>query len=337
MCGLKRAFLSFPASLDIPGSLSFLSRNGDDYLDRWDGERWVRTVTTGDRNIPFSCRQRGTIRAPRVEVLADTEDLTTVLEAAKISFISPGRGFSTLLRKDPVLSTLNRRFPGIRQVRQFDLFYGLLRAISAQQINLKWATVLRRRLAEAYGEKLSVGEDFVYSLRPVVVAAARMQDLRALQFSARKAESLLAVSEALAGGRLTQEDLAEMEDSEAIKTLVSLRGIGTWSAEWILVRCLGRSRVVAGDLGVRKAVAIAYLGEEIAAEDQVRRTVAHWGVHATAAQAILLYAYAEKALVRKLKARQNGSISEAESRVTPMRPEMKRRPRQVTVSGGVSF
>ena len=171
-------------------------------------------------------------------------------------------------------------------------FYGLLRAISAQQINLRWAATLRRRLAEAYGEKLLVGDDFVYSLRPELLAAVRVQDLRSLQFSTHKAESILAVAEALASGKLTQENLAKMEDEDAMRALVALRGIGTWSAEWILVRCLGRPRVVAGDLGVKKAVAITYLGKETASEDEVRQAVAHWGIHATVAQAILLHAYA---------------------------------------------
>ena len=295
--GDRKAALSFPAPLDMAGSLSFLSRNGDDYLDRWDGERWVRTLATGSRNIPFSCHPQGTPDEPRLEVrVADSRDLAAVQEAANLSFLSAGRGFKALLKRDPVLARLNRKFPGIRQVRQFDLFYGLLRAISAQQINLRWAATLRRRLAEAYGEKLRVGDDFVYSLRPEVVAAVRVQDLRALQFSTHKAESVLAVAEALASHKLVLEDLAEMEDADAMKALVALRGIGTWSAEWILVRCLGRARVVAGDLGVKKAVAIAYLGKETAGEDEVRQAVAHWGTHATAAQAILLHAYAVKAL-----------------------------------------
>jgi DNA-3-methyladenine glycosylase II len=292
----NRVVLSFPAPLDMAGSLSFLSRNGDDYLDRWDGGRWVRTLAAGARNIPFSCRPLGTPDEPRLEVrVADARDLDAVREAAKLSFILPGRGFGALLKKDSTLARLNRRFPGIRQVRQFDLFYGLLRAISAQQINLRWAATLRRRLAEAYGEKLCVGEDFVYSLRPDVVAAARAEDLRALQFSTHKAESILAVAEAIASRKLIQEELLEMEDDDAIQALVALRGIGTWSAEWVLVRCLGRARVVAGDLGVKKAVAITYLGKGMAGEDEVRRAVAHWRAHATVAQAILLHAYAVKA------------------------------------------
>ncbi len=289
--------LSFPAPLDMMGSLGFLNRNGDDYLDRWDGIRWVRTLATGSRSIPFSCRPMGTVDDPRMEVrVEDFRDLAAVREAASLSFPLARRGFGSLLRRDLVLARLNRKFPGIRQVRQFDLFYGLLRAISAQQINLRWATTLRRRLAEAYGARLHVGEDFVYSLRPEVVAAVRVQDLRALQFSTHKAESILAVAEVLASRKLTQEDLTKMEDTNAMQALVALRGIGTWSAEWILVRCLGRSRVVAGDLGVRKAVAITYLGKEMASEDEVRRAVAHWGPHATVAQAILLHAYALKAL-----------------------------------------
>jgi DNA-3-methyladenine glycosylase II len=295
----EKVTLSFSAPLDIAGSLSFLSRNGDDYLDRWDGERWVRTLATGSRSIPFSCRPLGTPDDPRLEVrVTDIRDLTAVREVATHSFLLAGRGFGALLRRDPVLARLNTKFPGIRQVRQFDLFYGLLRAISAQQINLRWATTLRRRLAEAYGERLHVGDDFVYSLRPEVVAAVRVQDLRALQFSTHKAESILAVAEALASRKLIQEDLTKVVDADAMQALMALQGIGTWSAEWILVRCLGRSRVVAGDLGVKKAVAIAYLGKETAGEEDVRRVVAHWGPHATVAQAILLHAYAVKALVK---------------------------------------
>jgi DNA-3-methyladenine glycosylase II len=293
----NKAVITFPSPLDVVGSLGFLRRNGDDYLDRWDGERWVRTMVSGSRSIPFTCRLLRTLDAPRMEVqVDDSRDLAAVKEAASRSFLPLSRGFGALLKRDPVLARLKRRFPGIRQVRQFDLFYGLLRAISAQQINLGWAATLRRRLAETFGEKRQVGDDFVYVIRPETLAPVRVQEIRALQFSTHKAESVIAVAVALATRKLIPEELAEMGDVDAIQALTALRGIGTWSAEWILVRCLGRVRVVAGDLGVRKAVAIAYLGKEIAGEDEVRRAVSHWGVHATVAQAILLHAYAVKGL-----------------------------------------
>ncbi len=293
----KKGTVSFSAPLDITGSLGFLRRGGDDYLDRWDGERWVRCLDTGRRHIPFFSVLRGTVTRPVLDVaVRDADDLSPVLAAVGESFIMPARGFSALLKRDPLLARLNRNFPGIRQVRQFDLFYGLLRAISAQQINLPWASTLRRRLAESFGKRLLVGSDFVYSLRPEHLAGVRLEDLRALQFSTHKAEAVLAAAEAVAEGRLSLDKLAAMADEEAMRSLTALRGIGTWSAEWILVRCLGRSRVVAGDLAVKKAVAASYLAKEAASEREVRSAVAHWGANATAAQAILMHAYASGAL-----------------------------------------
>ncbi len=99
----KQARLSFSGPLDIAGSLSFLSRNGDDYLDRWDGERWVRSFPSGPRNIPFSCRVLESLDQPILEVkVQDSKDLAEVLVAAKQSFLLPGRGFGALLKRDPV-------------------------------------------------------------------------------------------------------------------------------------------------------------------------------------------------------------------------------------------
>jgi hypothetical protein len=89
----KKVVLSFPALLDMAGSLSFLSRNGDDYLDRWDGERWMRTLAASSRNIPFSCRPLGTRDEPRLEVrVGDSRDLAGVREVANLSFLLAGRG-----------------------------------------------------------------------------------------------------------------------------------------------------------------------------------------------------------------------------------------------------
>jgi len=77
-------------------------------------------------------------------------------------------------------------------------------------------------------------------------------------------------------------------DEEIIKRLTSLRGIGRWTAEWILARTFGRPCVVAGDLAIRKAVGRAYLGQAYPLESEVRRATAHWGAAAGIAQVLLL-------------------------------------------------
>lgn len=278
--------------LDVGASVAFLGRWGDDGLDRWDGTRLVRTFPAGGRGVAFVCRSVGTLRAPRLRVqVEDPVHARAVKRALLDSFVQASTGLGPLLRTDSVLSELDGRFPGVRPVLQLDLFSALIRAISAQQVNLTWAATTRRRLAEAFGDRHVVGESVVYSLSAERLAAADPAEIRALQFTTRKAEYIVGIAHVAASGRLSRAVLRDLEDEEAIRRLTSVRGIGLWTAEWILARTLGRSRVVAGDLGVRKAVGWAYLGSVLPSEGEVRRTTAHWGAAAGVAQTLLLHGF----------------------------------------------
>jgi 3-methyladenine DNA glycosylase/8-oxoguanine DNA glycosylase len=70
-----------------------------------------------------------------------------------------------------------------------------------------------------------------------------------------------------------------------------------------MARTLGRPRVVAGDLGVRKAVGIAYGKGVMPSEDEVRELTAHWRVSGAHAQALLLHGLGEKELEALVAAR----------------------------------
>jgi DNA-3-methyladenine glycosylase II len=78
-----------------------------------------------------------------------------------------------------------------------------------------------------------------------------------------------------------------------IAELVALQGIGRWTAEWLLARSFGRPVVVAGDLGVRKAIGHAYRNGEMPTEQEVRELTAHWGEAAGVAQQLLLHVLAD--------------------------------------------
>ncbi len=279
-----------PGPLDIPGSLELFRRSGDDLIDRWDGLTLVRTHPGGDgRAVAYACRVGGSIAEPVLYVtVEDPAYQQRITEAVRATFIPAPPEFAALVARDPVIARLNAAYPGLRPVRQFDLFAALVRCISAQQVNLRWAVTTRRRLAEAFGERHQVGNAIVYRLSAERVAAASVNEIRALQFTTRKAEYLITVAEAIASGRLAMATLATLPDDEVISRLTALRGIGRWTAEWILARSLGRPCVVAGDLGVRKAVGLAYLGTSLPSEAAVRQAVAHWGPAASVAQVLLL-------------------------------------------------
>lgn len=280
-------------------------RSGDDLVDRWDGQRLIRVAPLeGERWVPFIAVASGGLEQPRFEIVADDHD--AVRHTVATTFTPLPRDWSDLLARDPLIAALDTKFPGIRQIRQLDLFTALIRCISAQQVNLRWAVTTRRRLAEAFGERHTVDGEAVYSLDPRRIAEVDPAAIRALQFTTSKAISIVAVARTLATENLTSEALQTLSDDEISATLIRIKGIGRWSAEWVLARTLGRPVVVAGDLGVRKAVGLLYLDDPRASETVVRRVTAHWGESAGVAQALVLHALGEGALnptgLRELRA-----------------------------------
>jgi DNA-3-methyladenine glycosylase II len=239
----------------------------------------------------------GAAAAPAFDVVVDEPGHADAARQAVATTLVPAPAdYERLLAQDAVVARLDAQFPGIRQIRQLDLFTALVRCISAQQVNLRWAVTTRRRLAEAFGVRHEIRGETVYGLDPARIADVDPAAIRAMQFTTSKSISIVAVAQTLVRDGLTADSLAELPDEEVIARLVSIRGIGRWSAEWVLARTLGRGRVVAGDLGVRKAVGLAYLGTPLPSEQQVRDVTQHWGPSASVAQAVLLQALGEGAL-----------------------------------------
>jgi 3-methyladenine DNA glycosylase/8-oxoguanine DNA glycosylase len=211
------------------------------------------------------------------------------VEAAVAATFLPGSAaWRDVVAADPALARAEAVAPGVRSLRYPDPLRALVRAVTAQQVNLTFATTLRRRLAEAYGTEHRVGEGVVRRFEVERLAEAAVPDLRELQLSTAKATAVVGLAAAALRGELSVERFAGMTDAEAVAELTAHRGIGRWTAEWFLVRVLGRPVVVAGDLGVRKAVGAAYFGGRMPSEAEVREATAHWGAAAGVAQQVLL-------------------------------------------------
>jgi DNA-3-methyladenine glycosylase II len=296
--------------VDLAGSLDVFRRSGDDLLDRWDGQVWLRAVPVGDRLVGVAARPTGTITDPALLVAVEpgtddpgdpaplvTADAAAVGRVLAGAFPAAPAALASLAADDPVVARIAARFPGVGPVLQPDLLTAVVRSISAQQITLRFAAVLRARLARRYGRRHQVplppaglpGPAEVWSLDPERLAAAEAAGLRELQFSTSKAAAIVAFAGAVASRRIGLGELAALDDEAVVERLVAFPGIGRWTAEWLLARTLGRPRVVAGDLGVRKAVAAAYLDGRMPSEAEVRAVTAHWGAAAGVAQQLLLH------------------------------------------------
>lgn len=83
--------------------------------------------------------------------------------------------------------------------------------------------------------------------RPEDLADLQPTTLRKLGFSHQKAQSLIDLARACVEGRVNFEGLIDLANEASVERLVELRGIGRWSAEYVLLRGLGRLNVYPGD------------------------------------------------------------------------------------------
>ena len=152
----------------------------------------------------------------------------------------------------PVLGPLTREFSGLKPFRPASLFDMLVTAVVEQQISLAAARKIRERIVARFGDEAD-GEPVFPA--PERVAAVPLDFLTECGLSRRKAEYIAGVAEEITSGRLDLEALERASDDEVRARIVTIRGFGSWSAEYVLIRGLARADAVpVDDLAVRVVI-----------------------------------------------------------------------------------
>jgi DNA-3-methyladenine glycosylase II len=191
-------------------------------------------------------------------------------------------GFRGFAAREPVLAAIVPRLTGFRPPVVGNPWEALVGSITAQQVSLYAALAIRTRFVERFGELVGVAWAFPARAQ---IAAAEPEELVALGFSRRKAEHTVG----LARSDLDLEALGELPDDEVRARLTALPGLGEWTADWFLARCLARPDVwPAGDLGLRKAVGRFVLGGSIASVEETHAVGERFAPHRNLAAHYLL-------------------------------------------------
>jgi len=150
---------------------------------------------------------------------------------------------------------LHRRYAGIRPVLFANAFEGIAWTILGQQISVTMAARLKNNIAARYGVPVEGRTGSVRLFpRPDHLLAASVQDLRELQMNQAKATTLLSLARHIAGGDWDEAFLLRQPTADAVAHLEEFRGIGRWSAEYILLRVVGHADVIpAGDVALQRA------------------------------------------------------------------------------------
>src|SRR6185437_15427464 len=141
---------------------------------------------------------------------------------------------------DHILAPLAARYRGLKPPRFPTLFECLLNAVACQQLSLAAGLTILSRLAEASGPLIGTLHSFP---DPGDVLRLSVPTLRQLGFSERKAHTILELARAAAGGEFDLARFETRDDDTAVRTLVAHPGIGRWSADYVLLRGLGRLHV----------------------------------------------------------------------------------------------
>ncbi len=217
-------------------------------------------------------RSLGTVESPLLEV--EIEEAGMGLDVEVVSEVKRRvawilgvdqelEPFYRMAMNDSAMGPLALNLRGLHVPHTASVYEALVLAILGQQISSHVARMVRTLLVETYGPSAEVSGVRYYSFpRPEVIVAAGLKGLRAIKFSARKCEYIVDIAARVASGELDLEGLHYQPDEEVVHRLVGIRGVGLWTAQWLLIRALGRTDGFPhGDLALRRLLGILVNGD----------------------------------------------------------------------------
>ena len=294
-----RIFSLTPASpFRLDYTVWALRRRHENRIDRWDGRTYTRAMVIGETPVLVSVLQTGMDDYPELRVsVQGVKGLTGEVRQGVSDTVTRLLGtdrdlseFYCVAGRDTRLGPLAERFRGLKPPCFSTVFEALVNAVACQQLSLAVGILLMNRLAEACGVPVAIeGGPPAYAFpRPSDILRMDRDDLRRMGFSRQKGTYLLELARVASsppdgtgptgeGAPLDLEGLRLLENEEARGRLSSLKGVGRWSAEYVLLRGLGRLDVFPGDdVGGRKELT-DWLGLPRNLDyGHVRRAVSPW-------------------------------------------------------------
>jgi len=177
------------------------------------------------------------------------------------------KAVKALKAEDPVLSAIIEDIGECMLKPSKDYFGALARSIIYQQLSRHAATAIYNKFLERNGG----------SLTPDSVLTIKHEDFKASGISERKASYLMDLALKFKNGQIDFSRVEELSDEEIIEKLISVKGIGVWSAQMLLIFSMNRPDILPlGDAGFRRAVKISYGFEQNPSDEEVIRIAEAW-------------------------------------------------------------
>jgi DNA-3-methyladenine glycosylase II len=244
-----------PFRLDL--TVWAIRRRAHNVVDRFEDGIWRRVLVIGNSPVAIAVRQTRSGERPEIEVLisaARPQAVKAEVAAIVTRMLGLDRDLSDfyrLARGDAHLRELADHLRGMKPVRYATVFEAFANAVACQLVSLSAGMHVLNRLTEAFG---IVGEvnDAAASMRSFPLAAAVAHSnpdaLRALGLSRQKGEYLIGLAKLAIDPKDPDfTSIGQLDDIEAIARLSKIRGVGRWTAEYVMLRGFGRINIFPGD------------------------------------------------------------------------------------------
>ncbi len=276
-----------PFRLDL--TVWALRRRSHNAVDRWQASTYQRVVSIDGGPLALSVTQDGGLDAPRLSVLLAGRPIDQGVELLAHDALNrllglsvDLSGFATMAELDPLLGPLAGRMRGLKPPRFASVFEALVNGVACQQLSLAVGVHLLNRLTLAHGRPASDAAGGPHAFPdPDRLAAVQPDELKRHGFSLSKARTIVETARAIVNGELDLESLETLDDAAAIERLRSLRGIGRWTAEYVMLRGLGRLHIFPGDdVGAHNKLRRLFDIDTKLDYDCVHQLVARWHPYA---------------------------------------------------------
>jgi DNA-3-methyladenine glycosylase II len=281
-----------PEDFNYEECLLYLNRNPNEVLHVVNGDEKTisKVIKLGQEPVLFQIEKQG--HQLVVSFPLDTPDGVTRKATAMyiINWLDIERNldsFYLMANTDPILQHVVNRYKGLRIIGVSDLFEALCWAIMGQQVSLHVAYLFKKRFVESFGEHISWrGQEFWVFPTYQAIAKLSVEDLLPLKLTQKKAEYILDIAERIEQGELSIESLEEKINVEDIeKHLTSIRGIGKWTANYVMMRCLRHPDAFPiADVGLHNALKhVLQLEQKPSIQDieAWSKNWGHWKAYAT--------------------------------------------------------
>jgi DNA-3-methyladenine glycosylase II len=235
-----------------------LRRRPQNKVDFWDGETYRRVLVIRRKPVLVLVTQTGGVDRPRLEVTAtglhgDAKNVLVLALERLLGLRIDLTAFYALAAKQRRLHELSTRFRGMKPPRFPTVWESVVNGVACQQLSLTVGIIFLNRLSSACGLAFTGQNGVSYAFpRPEDLAVTAPETVRSLGFSSAKTRTLIELSREISADRLDLESLADLKNDQALSRLMELRGVGRWTAEYAMLRGMGRLDLFPGDdIGAR--------------------------------------------------------------------------------------